>query len=306
MRKFLFTLILIFISSSTLANKLFSSDWPVWNITEGMAKKGLLDGFDYHFKKYETTIKWFKAGNLDVTFMTLYDFISIQPTKVPTVILGVTDYSNGGDKIIFRNEIKKPTDLKGKKVVLATDTISLWLLHEYLIKHGMTLNDIQIVNKNPKLAPLLFRDNASFSAVVGWNPNIDIALNENSYVASTSADFPRSIYDLIVAKKDFVEYNPVIIKHFIADYYQSLTNDSIIENTAVTHSVSSAEYKSWLSDAKIFETQIDSRNERKFLNINAQRIVNFLTLAPDSLTHSKTIKRFKKRNLKFNRLIQFR
>ena len=78
--------------------KLFSSDWPVWNLTDGMHKKGLLDSFNYRNTKYATCLRWFKAGNLDITFMTLYDFISIQPTVLPTVIIGVTDYSNGERK----------------------------------------------------------------------------------------------------------------------------------------------------------------------------------------------------------------
>ena len=84
--------------------------------------------FNYRNTKYATCLRWFKAGNLDITFMTLYDFISIQPTKLPSAIIGVTDYSNGGDKIIVRNSIKKAADLRRKKILLPTDTISLWLL----------------------------------------------------------------------------------------------------------------------------------------------------------------------------------
>ena len=127
--------LLIFIMIPTLGHtnpKLFSSDWPVWNLTDGMHKNGLLKGFDYRMTKYTTCLRWFKAGNLDVTFMTLFDFISIQPTQLPSVIIGVTDYSNGGDKIIVRNSIRNAADLKGKKILLPSDTISLWLLHNYL------------------------------------------------------------------------------------------------------------------------------------------------------------------------------
>ncbi len=69
----------------------------------------------------------------------------------------------------------------------------------------MNLNDVVIVNQSTNLAPLQFKEDQSFSAVIGWNPTIDNALSEDSYVASTSADFPRAIYDLVVAKKDFVE-----------------------------------------------------------------------------------------------------
>jgi len=306
MKKMLFTLFILFNAGTTYSQpKLFSSDWPVWNITEGMHKEQLLDNFNYRMKEYESAIKWFKAGNLEVTFMTLYDFISIQPTKTPVVILGVTDYSNGGDKIIFRKNIKTPTDLKGKKIVLASNTISLWLLHNYLEKHDMSLNDVFIINQSPQLAPLLFREDDSISAVVGWNPNIDKALNESSYVASTSADFPRTIYDLIVARKDFVDKNPDVVEMFLTGYYASIQSDSIIDKTAATLSISGAEYRSWLNDAKIFPSRNAANDEKQYLLKSANRTLKFLTTVPNSLQHTETKNRFKNRVLDIEKMIQF-
>lgn len=297
---------MIFNSGIAYSNpKLFSSDWPVWNITEGMYKERLLEGFNYRLKKYESTLKWFKAGNLEVTFMTLYDFISIHPTKEPVVILGVTDYSHGGDKIILRKNIKKPTDLKGKKIVLASNTVSLWFLHNYLDKYGMSLNDVVIINQSPQLAPLLFREDASISAVVGWNPNIDDALNKNSYVANTSADFPRAIYDLIVAKKDFVDKSPDVVEKFLTDYYAGIHSDSIIDKTAETLSISGKEYRLWLKDAKIFSSRSDANNEQQHLHKSGNKIIKFLTKAPKSLQHLKTKKIFKRRNLDIEKVIYF-
>ncbi len=306
MKNTLLTICLLISAGLTNAEpKLFSSDWPVWNLTEGMHQEQLLDGFDYHMKDYETTLRWFKAGNLDITFMTLYDFISIQPTKAPVTILGVTDYSNGGDKIILRKNIKTPSDLKGKKVVLASNTISLWLLYNYLDKYGMSLNDVIIINKSANLAPLLFKEDKQISAVVGWNPNIDNALDESSYIASTSADFPRVIYDLIVAKRDFVTNNKKEAEQFLSNYYTSVQSDSVIDKTAETLSVSGAEYRLWLSDAKIFPSRKEATNEKPHLTSAANRTVEFLTTAPTSIQHSETKKRFKSRALNIESMIKF-
>ncbi len=77
-------------------------------------------------REYKTCLKCFNAGgNIDITFVTLYDFISVQPTKVQTVIISVTDYGNGSDKLIIRNSIKKAKDLKGTKILLPINTISM-------------------------------------------------------------------------------------------------------------------------------------------------------------------------------------
>ena len=184
MKKYLFILIILLCSQVLQAKtkpKLFSSDWPVWYLLQGMQQEHLLDDFDYKNVSYDTCLKWFEAGNLDVTFMTFYDFIALQPTKEPTVILAITDYSYGGDKIILKNTIKTGDKLKNKKIILSSDSISLWLLHNYLQTHQLTLNDVELVNQKTNLAPLQFNSSNEFSAVVGWEPAIDKAITPMSY-----------------------------------------------------------------------------------------------------------------------------
>lgn len=285
---------------------LVSSDWPVWNLSEGMHKSGLLNSFEYRMEEYETCLRWFGAGNIDITFMTLYDYISIQPTKVPTVILGVTDYSSGGDKLIVRKSIKNPNDLRNKKILLPTNTISLWLLHNYLEPHGLSIDDVVPVDQNETLAAHQFKEHPSFSAVVGWNPFIKQALNADSYVAATSADFPGVIYDLVVAKKSFVDENPDLVDAFLSDYYRSIHNEDIINETAQTLSVTAGEYKSWLEDAHIFPSRISANSQYKKLLDNSIRIIDFLTAAPKSLHDTKAKSRFRHRTIDMKALIHFK
>lgn len=307
MKNFIFVLIILLSPVSGHAEpRLFSSDWPVWGLTEGMHKNGLLNSFDYRMKKYETCLMWFQAGNLEITFMTLYDFISIQPTEVPSVILGVTDYSNGGDKIIVRNSLKNGKDLRSKKILLPSNTISLWFLHNYLKAHGLSIDDVEIVDQKETLAPLQFKENPSFSAVVGWNPMINVALNADSYIASTSADFPEVIYDLIVAKKSFVDKNPDLVNAFLSDFYKSIHNDNVINKTAQTLSATSGEYKSWLKDAHIFSSRSDANNQLKKLIFNSNNIINFLTTAPKSLQNINAKSKFRPRTIDIKTLIYFK
>ena len=285
--------------------KLFSSDWPVWNLTDGMHKNGMLDSFNYRNTKYATCLRWFKAGNLDITFMTLYDFISIQPTKLPTVIIGVTDYSNGGDKIIARNSIKKPADLKGKKILLPSDTISLWLLHNYLMANALTVDDVEVVDQNETLAALQFKEDQSFAAVVGWNPIINKALSEDSYIAATSADFPKVIYDVIVAKKSLVDENSSLVDSFVSDFYKGIHDDDVIDKTAQGLSVTSKEYRTWLQDAYVFPSRAAANDQYNRLIHQSNKIANFLTTAPKSILSTQAASRFRPRKLDMNSLIKF-
>jgi len=285
--------------------KLFSSDWPVWGLTEGMHKSGLLNKFDYRIEKYDTCLKWFEAGNVDITFMTLYDFISIQPTKDPTVIIGITDYSNGGDKLIVKKTIKTAMDLKDKQILLPSRTISLWLLNNYLKKNDLNIHDVDIRDQNENLGPLQFNESSNYKAVVGWNPIINKALTNKSYIAATSADFPEAIYDLVVAKKSFVDNNPQLVENFLSDYYDSINSEYIISQSAQSFSVSTDEYKSWLKDAFIYPTRAIASKQYKKLFDTSEEIITFLTKPPKSLKNTKTESMFRQRDIDMQSLIYF-
>jgi len=277
----------------------------VWGLTEGLHSAGLLNYFVYRLEKYETCLKWFEAGNIDITFMTLYDFIAIQPTKEATVIIGITDYSNGGDKLIIKNTIHKPYDLKNQSILLPSQTISLWLLNNYLEKNGLTINDVKIIDQNEQLAPLQFNESSQFSAVVGWNPTINNALTDNSHIAATSADFPGVIYDLIVAKKSFVDKNPQLVKNFLSNYYTNIQSDGIIDKTAQAFSVSKEDYKSWLEDAYIFPNQLAANDQYEKLFSSSKNIIKFLTTPPTSLLDTDSESIFHQRNIDMASLLYF-
>jgi hypothetical protein len=66
--------------------------------------------------------------------------------------------------------------LKDQKMLLPSQTISLWLLNNYLKKNNLSINDINIIDQDEKLGPLPFNEFSQFSAVVGWNPLINDAL----------------------------------------------------------------------------------------------------------------------------------
>jgi ABC-type nitrate/sulfonate/bicarbonate transport system substrate-binding protein len=170
----------------------------------------------------------------------------------------------------------------------------------------LTVEDVEIVDQKETLAALQFKEDRSFSAVVGWNPIINKALSDNSYIAATSADFPKVIYDVMVAKKSFVDENPGLVDSFVSDFYKSIQDDDIIDKTAQSLSVTSKEYKSWLQDAYVFRSRVDANDQYKRLIHQSKKIVNFLTTAPKSIQGTEAKSRFRPRKLDINSLIHFK
>ena len=103
--------------------KMAGSDWPVWEHAHGMDEQGKLENIDFSYEKYATCIDGFVKGKIDVTFMTIYDFIATQRENPNGVIIAVQDYSNGGDGIIIREDIVSAADLKDTKIGLPTEAI---------------------------------------------------------------------------------------------------------------------------------------------------------------------------------------
>nr|WP_256489394.1 ABC transporter substrate-binding protein [Pleionea sp. CnH1-48] len=254
-------------------------------------------------RDYVQCIKGFDQGSADITFLTLFDFISLHPLKHPGKVLAITDYSHGGDKVILRNSIAKPKDIRGKKVILASDTISLWVLHLFLKSHGMDLDDVVIVHQKPALVGKQFAMDKSIAMAVGWNPKIEGALVANdARVIASSVDFPQQIYDIMVVDIESYRKNSSIYEQFMNNYYKSLNNDAVIKAAAERLFVSSAEYRRWMGDAFLFYNTSQVAFEREKLKKLAKQVSEFLSVMPESLKDTPARKLFRKRQLNENQL----
>lgn len=93
------------------------------------------------------------------------------------------------------------------------------------------------------------------------------------------------------------------LKHFLQIIIRALGSESVLKKTAESLSVLSDEYRTWLGDAKIYFSRSDSDGDCQNLHDNANRILEFLTTAPNSLHDGETVKKFKQRNLNLDELI---
>ncbi len=263
--------------------KMLCSDWPVWETARAMNSLGLLpSGFKFYFREYTTSIDRFKGGVADITFLTLYDFIFTQQEGQDGVIIAITDYSSGGDKIVVSPNIKLPSGLIGKKWALQSNSISLWLAKLYLNKHGFDLNDIKIRHiKGENVGKEIMRD-PSLVAGVGWNPNFDKVPASMGKVITTSADFPRNIFDVIVVKRKSLEKNRDLYNAFLNAWFKAIKNPRVTKEIARIVGVSVAEYQGWLKNAHLYRTKKKALQAFPEAKEIAKEIVIFFNQDPPS------------------------
>jgi NitT/TauT family transport system substrate-binding protein len=276
--------------------RMSSSDWPVWETARGMEALKQLDGFSFSYEKYTTTIHGFEEDHYDITFMTLYDFIATQRTNRNGVIIAATDYSSGGDGVVLRSAVGSAAQLKGRTLALQTDSISLYLAHLYLAKAGLSLNDVAISNVKGEFVGKAFSANPSLAGIVGWNPNLAEALAAGGHMVATSADFPATIFDVVVVKRDSLERHRGAFLEFLRKWFAAVKSPEVFAKVAALLGVSASEYRGYLNDAHIYSDPPSSLAAFARMRKVATEIQAFYSVTPSSL-EGKAAEHFGRRSL---------
>lgn len=267
--------------------KMAGSDWPVWQLVVGMNEQGELSKFDFSYEKYALTIDGFAKDKFDITFMTVYDFIATQRNHPNGVIIAIQDFSNGGDGVVLRPEFaSSASTLKGQTIGLPTNAISLYLMHMYLAKNGMSLNDIKLTNIPGEFVSKAYISNKSLAGIAGWNPNLDEALGAGGKKVVTSADFPRNIYDCIVVNKESLQKNRSVYIQFLKDWFKAVNDPSIITAASKKLGFTADDLKIWLGDANIYHDAKSSLAEFGQLYTVVKQMRAFYSSKPSSITGS--------------------
>jgi NitT/TauT family transport system substrate-binding protein len=136
------------------------------------------------------------------------------------------DWSRGGDALVADKSIQRIEDLKGKKVSLALFTPSHWLL-EYSLQNS-SLDETEqekivksLVGKNASPDARIDFVAGKVDAAVVWEPDVTEALQKrpNSHIVVSTKTAANLIADVMVAREDFIQKHPDVIKAFIAGWF---------------------------------------------------------------------------------------
>jgi NitT/TauT family transport system substrate-binding protein len=182
--------------------KIGYSDWPGWVAWQVAIEKNWFKeaGVDVKFEwfDYSASMEAFAAGKIDAVTMTNGDALVTGAGGGKSVMILITDYSNGNDMIVAKPGIKSLADLKGKKVAVEVGLVEHLLLRAGMKKLGMAAGDITIVNAKTNEMPQVLASN-DIAAVGAWQPISGQAMKgvPGARPIYTSADEPGLIYDVL-------------------------------------------------------------------------------------------------------------
>src|SRR5512147_667025 len=196
--------------------KIGYSDWPGWVAWQVAIDKGWFKeagvAVNFEWFDYSASMDAFAAGKIDAVTMTNGDALVTGSGGAKSVMIMLTDYSNGNDMIVAKPGLKSLKDLKGKKVAVEEGLVEHLLLLNGMKKAGMKESDVTLVNAKTNEMPQVLAS-GDVAAVGAWQPIAGQAMKAlpGSRPIFTSANEPGLIYDVLAV-------NPASAKQHKAEW----------------------------------------------------------------------------------------
>ncbi|MGQ0537821.1 MAG: phosphate ABC transporter substrate-binding/OmpA family protein [Gemmatimonadaceae bacterium] len=184
------------------------------------------------------------------------------------------DWSNGGDGIVCRENIRSVSDLRGKTVVLAQNSPSHFFLLNTLIAGGVQPSDVEAkFTQDAFQAAAAFNADRKIACAVSWAPDIYIlaeARGNRMLVNTQTAN--KLIADVWFARADFAKDNPQIVEGLVRGIFEAMealksqdAKAQVAKLMAAGYSIPETDALSMLGDAHATNY---AENREFFLNQN--------------------------------------
>jgi NitT/TauT family transport system substrate-binding protein len=251
-------------SPIVLANNGFKAgqEWTAGDGSKFKVELVLIDNPVAMFQAYasgEVPIGW---ATLDMVPLFLESFVDAQgnprDSRIMPRIYQQVDFSNGGDGIVVRENIKTAADLRGKKLVLAQNSPSHYFALNMLVSGGLQPPEVQMIfTEDAFQAAAAFNSQKDIAGCVSWAPDIyNLSKVKGNRMLVTTQDANRLIADVWFARADFArDHGPILegIVRGIFDGIERLKQQSekskVSELMAKGYNIPASDALSMLGDA---------------------------------------------------------
>jgi ABC-type nitrate/sulfonate/bicarbonate transport system substrate-binding protein len=145
-------------------------------------------------------------------------------TRIMPRVYQQVDWSNGGDGIIVRENIKTVSDLRGKKIALAENSPSHYFLLNMLVRGGVQPHEVNMETvPDAFTAAAAFNTDKSFAAAVTWAPDIyNLEKVKGNRLLVTTLTANKLIADVWFARADFAKDHPDIIEGLVRGIFDGM------------------------------------------------------------------------------------
>ncbi len=226
----------------------------------------------------------YAAGNVQIGWATL-DMIPLfleslrKDSRVMPRVYQQVDWSNGGDGIVVRDNIKTVADLRGKTLVLAQNSPSHYFALNALINAGVQPSEVNFkFTQDAFQAAAAFNADKSVAGAVSWSPDIyNLAKVKGNRMLVTTSTANKLVADVWFARADFAKDNPDIIEGLVRGIFDGMEALKDQNNKVTAAKLMAAGYSIPESDALSMQSDAHSTNyaENREFFLNQNNPTNF-------------------------------
>jgi NitT/TauT family transport system substrate-binding protein len=263
-----------------MANEGFKAG-KVWHTQEGkpfQVELVLIDDPVVMRDAYATGQVHIGWATLDMVPLFMEGFVKRDGTPLDTRIMPrifqQVDWSNGGDGIVARADIKSVGDLRGKTIVLAQNSPSQYFALNMLVASGVQPSEVKwVYTKDAFQAAAAFNSEKSISAAVSWAPDIyNLEKVRGNQMLITTVEANKLIADVWFARADFAKDHPDICEALVRGIFDAMVDlktdagrQRVAELMAAGYNLPASEALAMLGDAHSTNW---AENYQFFLNRN--------------------------------------
>lgn len=150
-------------------------------------------------------------ATLDMVPLFMQSFVDssgeVKDSRIMPRIFQQVDWSNGGDGIVARGDVKTVRDLRGKKIVLAQNSPSHYFALNMLVSGGVQPSEVEWIFTNDAFeAAAAFNAQKDIAACVTWAPDIyNLSDVKGNRMLVNTVTANKLIADVWFARADFAK-----------------------------------------------------------------------------------------------------
>jgi NitT/TauT family transport system substrate-binding protein len=172
-------------------------------------------------------------------------------SRVMPRVFQQVDWSNGGDGIVVRENVKTVADLRDKQLVLAQNSPSQYFALNMLVAGGIQPSEVNMIYTNTAFeAAAAFAANKNIAGVVSWAPDIyNLAKVKGNRMLVNTQTANKLIADVWFARADFAKDHPGILESLVRGIFDAMQDLKNPEQKAACGKLMAAGYNIPAEDA---------------------------------------------------------
>lgn len=160
-----------------------------------------------------------RSENLEAATLTLDETLTLISEGFKLDVIAIFDFSKGGDAVITKEYITKPSELKGKTIAVEFVATGAIMLDALLESAGLTLEDVTIIPCTIDQHAECFETS---DAVITFEPYRSQLVGLGGKIIFDSSAIPERIVDVLVVKHTAIEKHSDAIHALVKGYCNAL------------------------------------------------------------------------------------